>query len=76
MQQASKEPADSTMRFCLCDENIEINENFPDKIKDQGLFDFGWAAWSKLFGHSCVLFLTVDNFIYVKVSVVQPNVYL
>ena len=32
MQQASKEPADSTMRFCLCDENIEINEDFPDKI--------------------------------------------
>ena len=30
MQQASKEPADSTMRFC--DENIEIDEDFPDKI--------------------------------------------
>ena len=32
MQQASKEPADSTMRFCLCDESIEINEDFTDKI--------------------------------------------
>ena len=36
MQQASKEPADSIMRFCLCDESGEINEDFIDKMK--GLF--------------------------------------
>ena len=43
MQQASKEPADSTMRFYVCEDSIEINENFPDKVEgsDLGLFETG-----------------------------------
>ena len=73
MQQASEKPADSTMRFYLCEDSIEINENFTDKIWGMPRVCLNFEGWDDQVVNVLVIFLhfflTVDKLICMKVGV-------